>query len=215
MLRMSPPITRRTLAENFATHHHRDDKRDTGEPYVTHPIGVADIIAFLLGPKTQHLQVVGVLHDTHEMCSEVTQKLLRKTFGRTVAADVESLTRKQGLTHEERRDWLWKTPRSRNACIVMAADKIYNLRTIPAHWDIGRKQGYLMKVRENYQYLGTRRIPPILLDTLEGAYNTIAASIDMPMLDHHLRAGGWLPGRRHKGRSVNYDAAVLPQPACS
>lgn len=213
MFRMPPRFAERAKAAAFATFHHKDHTRDTGEPYITHPAGVAQIIEQVLGPRTEHLQIVGLLHDTREMCAGVTRELLRKTFNGTVARDVESLTRKQGLTHEERRNWLWDTRRSRNACIVMAADKIYNLRTVPASWDVARRQKYLLKVRENYHYLETRRIPARLLDMLEGAYNNVAMPIAMPMLDHHLRAGGWLPGRRRKGRAVNDDITV-PLPFC-
>lgn len=192
----------RQKAIAFSTHHHGGQQRDTGAPYITHPLAAAAIIEQTMGPHSVHEQVIAILHDTIEMCDGVDHKMIKRVFGSRIANDVRSLSRAADLTADQRRNWLWKTGRSKSACIAMAADKIDNLRTIPANWPAERVRGYLMKVRENAHYLETR-VPPALLGLIEGAYNDVAARVHEPRFEPHMRAGGWRPGLRTRG-GVNY-----------
>lgn len=74
----------------FATKSHRNQKRKyTGEPYVTHPIAVMELVREVT--HTEDMLVAAVLHDTVED-TDVTLDDIRAEFGPTVAKYVAGLT---------------------------------------------------------------------------------------------------------------------------
>ncbi|HEX6614509.1 MAG TPA: HD domain-containing protein, partial [Rhodanobacteraceae bacterium] len=79
-----PPeqITRVRGAYTVGEHAHGDQKRKSGEPYITHPLAVAGILARLhLDAETI---IAAILHDTLEDTG-LTRVQLEASFGPTVA----------------------------------------------------------------------------------------------------------------------------------
>ena len=77
-------------AIKFATEAHGDQKRKyTGEPYITHPIAVMEIVRTV--PHTEEMLVAAVLHDTVED-TPVTLADIKAEFGTKVMKLVEGLT---------------------------------------------------------------------------------------------------------------------------
>ena len=69
---------------------HIKDKRKSGEPYITHPIAVAEILAgFRLDRDTI---VAAILHGTIED-TEVTDEMVTQEFGQMVAQLVDGVTK--------------------------------------------------------------------------------------------------------------------------
>jgi len=77
-------------ALDFAEKMHSGQQRETGEPYVAHPLSVATDI-MNLGFNAETI-IVALLHDVIED-SEVTYEKLKKMFGRNVAKNVVVLTK--------------------------------------------------------------------------------------------------------------------------
>src|SRR5450432_3854167 len=79
------------LAFEIAYDAHRHMRRKSGEPYILHPLAVAQIVASEIG-----LGAIGVLgallHDTVED-TEVTLEDIEREFGKTVAEIIEGLTK--------------------------------------------------------------------------------------------------------------------------
>jgi (p)ppGpp synthase/HD superfamily hydrolase len=79
-----------TAALEFATKAHIDQKRKyTGEPYIHHPIAVAQIVRSV--PHTEEMIAAAYLHDVVEDCG-VTLDAIAERFGERVANLVAALT---------------------------------------------------------------------------------------------------------------------------
>ncbi len=81
-------------AYRFAEQAHRGQKRVSGEPYITHCLAVAAILAELRVPPV--LVIAGLLHDTVEDTS-VTLTDVRREFGDEVAKLVDGVTKLSNL----------------------------------------------------------------------------------------------------------------------
>ena len=83
-------MTELDKAIKFATKAHGKQKRKyTGEPYITHPIAVMEIVRGV--PHTDEMLVAAVLHDTVED-TDVTLADIKAQFGTKVMKLVEGLT---------------------------------------------------------------------------------------------------------------------------
>ena len=80
-------------AYQFAEAAHQGQKRASGEPYITHCVAVAAILAELEVPPT--IIAAGLLHDTVED-TKVTLEDVRKEFGDEITRLVDGVTK---LTH--------------------------------------------------------------------------------------------------------------------
>jgi GTP diphosphokinase / guanosine-3',5'-bis(diphosphate) 3'-diphosphatase len=122
-------------AFRFAARFHEGQSRDSGEPYMVHPVMVAHILADmrmdLAGIQT------GLLHDVVEDTS-VTVDQVRKEFGEEVARCVDGLTKLSKLDifgAEERqaesfRKMLLAMVEDIRVIMVKLADRIHNMRTL-------------------------------------------------------------------------------------
>lgn len=80
-------------ARVFATAAHAavgQKRKYTGEDYINHPIEVANIL-HQAGYRTDEIQAAALLHDLQED-THITNELIQKEFGTTVATLVEGLT---------------------------------------------------------------------------------------------------------------------------
>jgi guanosine-3',5'-bis(diphosphate) 3'-pyrophosphohydrolase len=86
-------------AGTFAEKAHEGQFRKSGEPYITHPLAVAEIVADL------QLDVASVaaaiLHDVVEDCG-VSVETLEATFGKEIASLVEGVTKLEKLQFNSR-----------------------------------------------------------------------------------------------------------------
>ena len=74
----------------YAKKYHGDQKRETGEPYYSHPLAVAYMC--LDYRFTTDVIVTSILHDTIED-TELTENMIENIFGSIIASGVENLTR--------------------------------------------------------------------------------------------------------------------------
>ena len=79
-----------TRAFNFAKHAHKGVRRNSGEPYIMHPIAVARIVSEEIGLGSTSI-CAALLHDVVED-TEVTIEEIEEKFGTRVRALVESET---------------------------------------------------------------------------------------------------------------------------
>jgi guanosine-3',5'-bis(diphosphate) 3'-pyrophosphohydrolase len=94
-------LVRRAFA--FACERHAGQTRSSGEPYVTHPVEVTEILTDL--EMDEHTLAAGLLHDVLEDCG-VTVEELTQEFGPDVAHLVDGLTKLQivGVDEGKKKD---------------------------------------------------------------------------------------------------------------
>lgn len=123
-------------AEEFATNAHAGQKRKSGEPYIIHPLAVAQTVADW-GFDAQTL-AAALLHDTVEDTA-VTVQGLAKEFGPKVAELVDGVTKlgqvdfnSEGTnrSHENLRKLLVAMSRDLRVIIIKLADRKHNLATL-------------------------------------------------------------------------------------
>ncbi|USZ14273.1 HD domain-containing protein [Moraxella sp. FZFQ2102] len=115
---------------------HIKDKRKSGEPYITHPIAVAEILAgFRLDRDTI---IAAILHDTVED-TEVTEELVTAEFGETVARLVDGVTKlkSSGMSKQQSQaatfhKILTATLIDPRVLIVKLSDRLHNMSTLDA-----------------------------------------------------------------------------------
>ncbi|GAA2185127.1 RelA/SpoT family protein [Micromonospora lupini] len=126
-----PAVLRRayTIAENM----HRGQFRKSGEPYITHPLAVAQICAEL-GMDTTTL-VAALLHDTVED-TRYTLQALSEDFGGEVAHLVDGVTKfdkafyGKAAEAETVRKMIVAAAKDVRVLIIKLADRLHNMRTL-------------------------------------------------------------------------------------
>ncbi|HYC49491.1 MAG TPA: HD domain-containing protein, partial [Gemmatimonadaceae bacterium] len=125
-------------AYRFSEEAHRGQMRLSGEPFVTHCVEVAKILAEL---QLDSVTVAcGLIHDVVED-TRITVADVEREFGKEVAAIVDGLTKiaklPSGGTKEERqvesyRKLLLSIAKDARVIIVKLADRLHNMRTLDA-----------------------------------------------------------------------------------
>lgn len=116
---------------------HIKQKRKTGEPYITHPLAVACILADMR--MDNQTLMAGLLHDTIED-TDVTKASLAKVFGSEVALLVDGVSKLEHIHFDSRleanaeylRKMLLAMSKDIRVIIVKLADRLHNMRTIKA-----------------------------------------------------------------------------------
>ncbi|MFD3444862.1 RelA/SpoT family protein [Microbacteriaceae bacterium 4G12] len=111
---------------------HDGQKRRSGEPYITHPVAVAQILADLgIGPKTI---AAALLHDTVED-TDYTLDMLQHDFGDEIAMLVDGVTKLDKVKYgdsaqaETVRKMIVAMSKDIRVLIVKLADRLHNART--------------------------------------------------------------------------------------
>lgn len=126
-------------AFEYAAVMHDGQFRKTGEPYIIHPIAVAEIVA-ALGLDTDSI-CAAFLHDTVEDCSDKTSlEELRRLFGPEVAMLVDGLTKMEDINivdkeeaHMENiRKMLLAMSKDIRVIFIKLCDRLHNMRTLEA-----------------------------------------------------------------------------------
>ncbi len=123
----------------YASDMHEGQFRKSGEPYIVHPISVAEIVA-ALGLDTDSI-CAAFLHDTVEDCSEKTNLgLITEYFGSEVAMLVDGLTKLVDMNIEDKeeaqmeniRRMLLAMSKDIRVIFVKLCDRLHNMRTLDA-----------------------------------------------------------------------------------
>lgn len=124
-------------AFSFAVDAHQDQRRKSGEAYVSHPCMVAMILAKELGVSDQETLAAAMLHDTVEDVEEVTMELVGELFGPKVEAIVEGCTKishfkgnRQTFLNLVHRKLFSGSAAHLEVMLVKLADRLHNLRTM-------------------------------------------------------------------------------------
>jgi len=159
-------------AYNFAISAHKNQKRISGDPYVIHPVAVANILSDLrLDSATI---VTGLLHDTLED-TKATYEVVLEEFGKEVADLVNGVTKLSALENkvtnksraENFRKLILATSKDIRVLLVKIADRLHNMRTIRA-FDSEEKQKRIAKeTMEVYAPLADRMGMNNVRDELE------------------------------------------------
>ena len=111
---------------------HQGQLRKSGDPYITHPVAVAEILVeFGLDPATI---AAALLHDTVEDTNYSSEKL-RADFGDEVASLVEGVTKLDKLTYgptaeaETVRKMVVAMAKDIRVLVIKLADRLHNART--------------------------------------------------------------------------------------
>src|SRR5215469_1659103 len=120
-------------AYEVAAHWHAGQKRLSGDPYITHPLAVATILAEL-GMNHETI-CAALLHDTVEDTA-YTLVELRREFGDDVAALVDGVTKLDKVKYGEAaaaetvRKMIVAMSRDIRVLVIKLADRLHNMRTI-------------------------------------------------------------------------------------
>ncbi len=125
-------VTEIKKAIYYARKYHGDQKRDSGEPYYSHPLAVASLISDYLF-KTDIL-VVAILHDVIED-TDLNFEKLSKIFSGKIAEQVNDLSRfkydGKKISSAEMLEKLWKEKKYK-LLMIKQFDRIHNMQTLTA-----------------------------------------------------------------------------------
>ena len=116
---------------------HEGQSRSSGEPYITHPVAVASIIA---GMRLDHEAVMAaLLHDVIED-TPYTEEQLKGEFGASVAEIVEGVSKLDKLKFRTRqeaevanfRKMILAMTKDIRVVLIKLADRTHNMRTVSA-----------------------------------------------------------------------------------
>ncbi|MFU7500174.1 MULTISPECIES: HD domain-containing protein [unclassified Candidatus Tisiphia] len=122
----------------YAKKYHGSQMRQSGEPYYSHPIEVAYMLAQYTAleiPKyfRTDMIVTALLHDTIED-TKLTEKMIAYIFGSQVASQVEDLTRVKPsgkISSAEMVEMLYKE-KKHDVLLVKLFDRLHNIQTVSA-----------------------------------------------------------------------------------
>ena len=161
-----------TKAYEFAVKAHANQKRHSGDPYVIHPVAVADILTEL---KLDSATIAtGLLHDTIED-THATYKTIVEEFGTEVADLVDGVTKISVLENqantstkaENFRKLILATSKDIRVLLVKLADRLHNMRTIDAISNFDKKERIAKETMEIYAPLADRMGMNRIRDELE------------------------------------------------
>lgn len=122
-------------AFDMALESHKDMRRKSGEPYIYHPIAVAQIAAEEIGLGTTSI-VCALLHDVVED-TDITLEDIEREFGKKTAKIIDGLTKIAGvfdynssLQAENFRKMLLTLADDVRVILIKLADRLHNMRTM-------------------------------------------------------------------------------------
>jgi len=129
---------------------HREQKRKSGEPYITHPLAVARILADLgIGPSSL---AAALLHDTVEDTA-VTLEHLERDFGNEIAMLVDGVTKLDKVKFgdhaqaETVRKMVVAMSKDIRVLVIKLADRLHNART----WQFVPEESAKRKAQETLE----------------------------------------------------------------
>ena len=132
-----PDIGRIEEAYHFSGNAHKGQYRDSGEPYISHPLAVAGILAdWHLDPQAL---MAALLHDVMED-TEVSKDEISQRFGKPVAELVDGVSKLDKIEFQSQevaqaenfRKMLLAMARDVRVILIKLADRLHNMRTLGA-----------------------------------------------------------------------------------
>ena len=125
-----------TRAFNFAKHAHKGVRRNSGEPYILHPIAVARIVSEEIGLGSTSI-CAALLHDVVED-TDYTVEDISNLFGPKIAQIVDGLTKisggifgdKASAQTENFKKLLLTMSEDIRVILIKIADRLHNMRTL-------------------------------------------------------------------------------------
>lgn len=148
-------------AHDYAKKMHEGQTRASGEPYYTHPVAVAGILAGMrLDPASI---MTAILHDTLEDTA-ATYADLEKKFGKEVADLVEGVSKLtkiesqtfEGKQAENFRKLLLAMSEDIRVLLVKLADRLHNMRTLDSFKKVEKQRRIARETLEIYAPLAER-----------------------------------------------------------
>ena len=145
----------------FAHTHHRHQKRASGEPYISHPLAVAHLLADL---KLDLPSIVtGLLHDTVEDTS-ATLTNIKEQFGEEISYLVDGVTKLSKLGFQSRsqeqaenlRKLVLAMAKDIRVLIIKLMDRLHNMYTIRHLSSLEDRQRIALETLEIYAPLAER-----------------------------------------------------------
>lgn len=122
-------------AYDFAEEAHHGQTRKSGEPYILHPLAVADIVVNM---QMDSISIIAAL--LHDVVEDTTVPLdeIRKKFGETCAMLVDGLTKlerikfrsKEEQQNENYRKMFIAMAQDIRVIVIKLADRLHNMRTL-------------------------------------------------------------------------------------
>lgn len=123
------------MAFDMAVESHKDMRRKSGEPYIYHPIAVAQIAAEEIGLGPTSI-VCALLHDVVED-TDITLEDIEREFGKKVTKIIDGLTKISGvfdanssIQAENFRKMLLTLADDVRVILIKLADRLHNMRTM-------------------------------------------------------------------------------------
>lgn len=114
---------------------HKEMRRKSGEPYIFHPLSVAEICVEEIGLGTTAI-VAALLHDVVED-TDIQLKDLEQIFGKKIAKIIDGLTKIKGVFEygtsaqaENFRKMLFTLSEDVRVILIKLADRLHNMRTL-------------------------------------------------------------------------------------
>jgi guanosine-3',5'-bis(diphosphate) 3'-pyrophosphohydrolase len=213
-------LLRRAYA--IADQMHRGQTRKSGDPYITHPLAVAQILAGL-GMDTITL-VAALLHDTVEDTS-YTLEALESDFGPEVTLLVDGVTKFDKVFYGEAaeaetiRKMIIAAGRDVRVLVIKLADRLHNMRTLDARSPASRTRiaratrDVLVPLADR---LGIQALKRDLEDCVLKALSPSGHALVADYVEHRRGWDGYLRGVIAEVRvelsKVRVDATVSPRP---
>ena len=135
-------------AYEFAKTLHEGQFRQSGEPYIIHPLNVAYILASMHADKDT--VIAGILHDTIED-TNTTKEEIEELFGTDVANLVDGVTKlakmnfssKEAMNYANTRKIILGITEDVRIIIIKLADRLHNMRTLQYKSEFKQKENAL------------------------------------------------------------------------
>src|ERR1700754_3625650 len=179
----------------YAMQKHGQQKRASGDPYISHPLEVAAILADMR--LDESTIAVALLHDTIEDTT-ATRAEIDELFGEDIATLVDGLTKikkldlvtKKAKQAENLRKLLLAIADDVRVLLVKLADRLHNMRTLDHMAPLSRRRSAeetidiyaplaarigMYEMREELENLAFRELHPEAYRVLTGRLDTLAA----------------------------------------
>ncbi|MCS6975149.1 MAG: bifunctional (p)ppGpp synthetase/guanosine-3',5'-bis(diphosphate) 3'-pyrophosphohydrolase [Cyclobacteriaceae bacterium] len=141
LLRKAKPVLKEGDAKlikkafTMALEAHKDMRRKSGEPYIFHPLAVAQICVEEIGLGTTSI-IAALLHDVVED-TDIELSEIKRLFGQKVARIIDGLTKVSGIFEldssqqaENFRKMLLTLSEDVRVILIKLADRLHNMRTL-------------------------------------------------------------------------------------
>ena len=142
-------------AYNYADNLHSGQMRQSGEPYISHPLNVAYILAEMHADRDTIC--AGLLHDTLED-TNITKEDISHDFNQNVANLVDGVTKLSKMNFSSKQDQNYANTRKIitgitedvRIIIIKLADRLHNMRTLQFKSEFKQKENALETMRYLY-----------------------------------------------------------------